>query len=411
MKNDNELFLGGDARFLSGAAASRRASDYSHRPSTVQPGDKVVTSRSIGLDRLSSRSIPSLLESDGVRTRTGRNGYHHRPEMNVFLREGEWPSAGVELETEERSSVSRSTLEQALVSNWFHFESDGSLVTTAPDGTRREGYELITEPLPPRFYRNPRLWAGLQNILTPWVESWSFPQTGLHVHVGLTQFEEMAKELSFLYTDEDRRTFAKFLIAYLYFEVVDRHFSDRVFLRKAAGYCATPSIYGRLFVWRRGMTGGDVVSSLFASLLQHGNSGGFVSLGNYAEQMYRLSDYGVGYATAQTAAKHVGLNDRGVHTGGGIRRLLGVPSEFSGHHTEVNMGNPQTIEFRRGKGTLNHTSILRMVEFTTLLARYAAHILRKPDEEVSPESVYRYMLVNTTSGALATLAEQQLKGE
>lgn len=409
MKNDNELFIGGDPRFLAGAAEGRRATDYHSRPVTVS--GTVLTTRELGFDTTARLGIARALADRGVKTRKGKMSYHHRPDMNVFLHEGEWPSAGIELETEERKDISTESLDAALVSNWFHFESDSSLSTTGPDGQARYGYELITEPLPPRFYRNPRLWAGLQNILTPWVESWAFAQTGLHVHVGLTQFEEMTKELGFLYTPADRRMFAKYLVAYLYFAVVDRTFTDRVFLRKPGGYCATPHFGVELLKWEKGLTGGQVAERLMTAIVRHGATHGYVAYSRYAENMRRLTNNGTAEATASSARNAMRIDRAGFAPSGYMHELIMVDSGFSGHGVELNAGNPQTIEFRRGKGTLNCTSILRMVECATLLVRFAAKMLREPDTVVGPAEVYRYMVDNTTSGALRTLAEQQLKGE
>ena len=409
MKNDNELFIGGDPRFLAGAAENKRAADYLSRPVTVS--GTVLTTRELDFEMATRLGIPRALAVRGVKTRKGKAGYHHRPEMNVFLREGEWPSAGIELETEERKDISTDSLDSALVSNWFHFESDSSLSTTGPDGQARYGYELITEPLPPRFYRNPRLWAGLQNILTPWVESWAFAQTGLHVHVGLTQFEEMTKELGFLYTPGDRRMFAKYLVAYLYFAVVDRTFTDRVFLRKPGSYCSTPHFSAELLKWEKGLTGGQVAERLMAAIVRHGVMRGYVAYSRYAGDMHRLVLDGADRTTASAARDAMGVDRAGSVPDHRLRELILINGCFSGHHVELNAGNPQTIEFRRGKGTLNCTSILRMVECATLLVRFAAKVLREPDTVVGPAEIYRYMADNTTSGALRTLAEQQLKGE
>ena len=78
---------------------------------------------------------------------------------------------------------------------------------------------------------------------------------------------------------------------------------------------------------------------------------------------------------------------------------------MAGHTTEVNCSHPFTIEFRRGKGTLHALSVHRMVEFTTLLVKYAEEIARRPDDTVvSNESVLDYMITNTTSSALRELA-------
>lgn len=408
-KNDNEIFIGGDPRFLAGALPHASAALYDRRPVTIRDPKMASTTRSIGFAKVAKRGAREALERAGVWVRRGKMGYHHRPNLNVFLREGEWPSAGVELETEERPDVMRDSLEAALVSNWFHFENDGSLGTTGDDGISRDGYELITEPLPPRFYRNPRLWAGLQNIVSPWLESWKFRETGLHVHVGLTQFEE-ARELAFLHSAPDRRTFAKFLIAYMYFAICDRTFSDRVFLRRSGGYCDAPNDRDALFTWKAGMTGADVVDGLMSSIAHAAYWNNWLSSADeYVRKCREMASSAARKPTSEKAAAAIGMDATGLKPE--FRYFLGISSAFSGHHVELNMGNSQTIEFRRGKGTVNGVSIHRMVEFATILARYAMHVLRSPDEEVSPERLYAYIAENTTSGALRTLVEQHLKGE
>jgi hypothetical protein len=402
MKNDNELFIGGDPRFLSGAGLNMRASTYDCGPVTIPTGATVLTSRTIGFERLANIGPINALVENGVAVRRGKLPYHHRPHLNVFLRPGEWPSAGVELETEERTDIDKNAMETALQSNWFHFESDSSLCTG-----NRSGYELITDPLPPRFYRNPRLWAGLQNILTPWVESWAFAQTGLHVHVGLTQFEEMKDELGFFTTLYDRRAFAKYLIAYLYFMVVDRTFSDRIFLRKPGSYCHTPSDIYPLPVWKPGMTGASVVQDVLAAVCQY--SVGHGRYTDHTAKLSRLATAGTLETTAASARRRMNMNELNI-AGNSLPEAIGLSGTFSGHGSEVNMGNSQTIEFRRGKGTLNAVSILQMVEFATLLVRFAAKMLKRPNDPVGPKEICRYMAENTTSGALKILAEQQMKG-
>lgn len=403
MKNDNELFIGGDPRFLSGAGVNMRATTYENGPRTIPEGSTVLTSRVIGFERLANAGPVAALTEHNVAVRRGKHAYHHRPDLNVFLRPGEWPSAGVELETEEREDIDRNAMETALQSNWFHFESDSSLCTG-----NRSGYELITDPLPPRFYRNPRLWAGLQNILTPWVESWAFRQTGLHVHVGLTQFEEMKDKLEFFASKADRRTFAKYLIAYLYFRVVDRTLSDRVFLRKPGSYCHAPIEVYPVPIWKPGTTGCSAVQDVLEAVCQWSSlHSGYT---NHMSKLCRFMKNGMYESTPANARRRMELDSLDTIHPSYLPDALGIAGNFYGHSAELNAGNSQTIEFRRGKGTLNAVSVLQMVEFATLLVRFAARMLRHPEDPVGPKEICRYMAENTTSGALKTLAEQQMKG-
>ena len=160
----NEIFIANDPRFLSGGRDCGFPANYDRPLTRLSNDDVTVTTedviRGIREDGI-PHELPNALERIGQVIHNGRLPYHHRPNLNVFVRKGENPTVGVELETVERHDISCEALEKDLVSNWFHFESDSSLT-----GDGHWGYELITEPLPPRIYRDMRLWTGLQNILT-----------------------------------------------------------------------------------------------------------------------------------------------------------------------------------------------------------------------------------------------------
>ena len=168
-----ELFILGNPRFLSGGAATSCVIDYGMPPPTVESlRCGKVTSESVLNPMHLGKSLAARVSACGQQVHSGKSGYHHRPRFNVFLHDGENPTAGVELETESRVTTSEhvNRLVEDLKSNWFHMERDGSL---DPDHGGEYGFEFITEPLPPRVYRNPMTWAGLQNVLSPWVESYS----------------------------------------------------------------------------------------------------------------------------------------------------------------------------------------------------------------------------------------------
>lgn len=375
----DELFIAGDPRFLAGALGGGRfASDYEGRPVTIGPRDRTVGLAEATAPGAGTGPLAERLARMNMAVHTGKRPYHHRPELNVFLRRGECPSAGVELETEERLGVDLRVMERELSSNWFHFESDGSLA-----GAGRCGYELITEPLPPSIYRRPELWTGLQNALAPWVESWAFAQTGLHVHVGTDQFESMDAELPFLGAPGDRRMFGKALVAYLYYVVVDRSFSDRVFLRKPGRYCASPQL-PRGFGGKPAATAGDAARAALEAALAAASA---VS----------------GDESAASVISTVRRGGRSV-----CEMLHAVPRGLEGHGTEVNAGNAMTVEFRRGKGTLNGVSILRMVEFATLLVKWAGDLLKDPALPVGHREFMEYVSGNTTSAALRAMADAEL---
>lgn len=381
-----ELFLFGDPRFLSGGAPTSSTIDYSRSPAYINPEDVVTTKTLMTSPAFRNfHNLPELLKNaSGQEIHTGKHPYHHRPPLNKFLVAGQSPSVGVELELEERSTDpdDKRKMVQELVSNWFHFESDASLHTG-----RREGYELITEPLPPRAYRDPRLWAGLQNILSPWLESFKYHQTGLHVHVGVDMFERID---SFpLQNKSDRRNVGKVLSTILYFLMLPRAFVDKVMLRNNTSYCARPvhlnvvSQAAALRGVRGELTGHDLIGLIVQTGLQASE------WNDCADSVCRDFMYGR-YTRSYT------------------RSLLDGLTVLSGHHIEVNLSPTYTIEFRRGKGTLNSLSIHRMVELATLVVRYAWKIMREPSTVVTTQNLLNYISQNTTSPALRTLALQEL---
>lgn len=381
-----ELFLFGDPRFLSGGSPTSEAIDYCCNPRYIDP-TTAVTSKILMSSTWFGRSstLPELL---GVTCRQeihkGRFSYHHRPKLNKFLISRQSPSVGVELELEERSTnpSDKKKMENELVSNWFHFESDSSLHTVD-----REGYELITEPLPPRAYRDPRLWAGLQNILTPWLESFSFRQTGLHVHVGVDMFEQID---SFpLQNKSDRRTVGKTLSAILYFLMLPRTFVDKVMLRNNTCYCAQPTNF-------------TIINQVLALRGAQGKLTGHDLINQIVQHSIQASQWVI-RADAVLRDLYDGEYTQSCHDA-----LLSNDTILTGHHVEINMAPKYTIEFRRGKGTLNSMSIHRMVELATLVVRYAWKIMREPDTEVTTKNLLNYISQNTTSPALRTLALQEL---
>lgn len=379
----NEIFIANDPRFLSGGRDCGFPANYDRPLTRLSNDDVTVTTedviRGIREDGI-PHELPDALECIGQVIHNGRLPYHHRPNLNVFAREGENPTVGVELETVERHDISCEALEKDLVSNWFHFESDSSLT-----GDGRRGYELITEPLPPRIYRDMRLWTGLQNILTPWTESFESSLTGLHVHVGLEQFESL-RGLEAFQTIQDRRTAGKLVSSAVYLCIADRAFLDSVFLRRNTSYCGDRS--------------GDVFSAVSSAISTDGiTAGRFVDLvlasaikkepNTWCSGVYLAKDFIMDSSCSST-----------------FRFLSESLSCFTSHCTEINCEHPFTIEFRRGKGTLNAVSVHRMVELTTLIVKYAEHLIENRDDKVTLTSFAEYVIANTNSSALKQFAEK-----
>ena len=378
----DELFLLNDPRYLSGGEASHYGINYANRPPRIM-GDVV---RSSSLAVVSGTSTADKLHRLGQDVHGGKTGYHSRPHLNLFLAKGTNPTAGVEIETVAKvtSSEHCARLERALTSNWFHAERDGSL---DPDHGGQYGYEWITEPLPPRVYRDPRTWIGFQNLMVPWVSSFDRPECGLHVHVGLEQFEGAeCATLAPIRGKSDRRTVGKYLSAFVYYALLDQAFIDRVVLRKATSYCAPSCPDGFADGFVPGMTAAGVVDLVVSKMYR-------ASLAAWRDRV-----------SAQRHYLSRDMDDRDQVLFPDRQYLPG----FEGHGVEINCSHPYTVEFRRGKGTLQGISIHRMVELMTLIVRFAWKMAREPQLRVERADVYRWMAANTTSAALRGMAEREI---
>lgn len=377
-----EMFIGGDPRLLAGGTAATTM-NYGDTPATVQiMGTPAVTTATMkaGDDPF------GCVATQGQKVHSGKASYHHTPAYNVFLRDGEWPSAGIELETELRrpdDDFARAA-EQALRSNWFHFERDGSL---DPDHDGVYGYELITEPLPPRAYRSPHLWFGLQNVVSPWLKSFECPETGLHVHVGLNQFADF--DAIPIDHPMSRMSIGKMLSALIYYCVADQAFIDRVVLRKPTHYCSTPAVKGFMdgakLMRPGGVCAAELVDYSVAALIDARNRW----CRDLDQAKCRLSgnNYSHIYPTPWIDSTYLA----------------------GGHGTEINQEHTFTIEFRRAKGTIHALSVHRIVELMTSIVRFAGKICREPNFVVTREAFMDWLIETTTSEALRNLAKQ-MKG-
>lgn len=379
----NEIFIANDPRFLSGGRNCGYPANYERPLLRLGDDDITVTTEDVirGIrEDVIPHELPDALAHIGQVIHKERLPYHHRPNLNVFVREGENPTVGVELETVERCDIICENLEEDLVSNWFHFESDSSLIR---DG--RRGYELITEPLPPRIYRDMRLWTGLQNILTPWTESFESPLTGLHVHVGLEQFESL-HGLEAFSSKQDRRIAGKLVSSAIYLCLADRAFLDSVFLRRNTTYCRDQT--------------GDIFSAVSSAISTDGiTAGRFVDL-VLTSALRKDSDvWCSGVNTARDSITYGNYTST-------FRLLSEYLPGFASHGAEINCEHPFTIEFRRGKGTLNAVSVHRMVELTTLIVKYAEHLIENRDDKITMTSFAEYVIANTNSSALKQFAEK-----
>lgn len=379
-----ELFLYGNPRLLAGGEPGRTQREgYENDPLLLTGQGHTTETLESMIEGDSSRTGASSLQLAslaGESIHSGKGCYHSTIKYNKFLVPGQWPSLGVEIET-IASAYNREhaiRLCEDLHSNWFHFERDGSL----DDAHSGEfGFELITEPLPPRVYRNPNTWIGLENILSPWLESFDHACTGLHVHVGLNQFMDMDMPIE---NRVSRMYIGKLMCLLTYFTIADAAFIDRVCLRKQTRYCRTPGerqlFEGTAKLASGAMTGYEFIDLAINKLLSQ-------NISNWNSQVCWAND-------------HLRANDTCPST-----FCQAVMNGTTSHGTEVNTEHKFTIEFRRGKGTLHALSVHRMIEFYNLLVRYTGKIVRNPEEKVSKKGFYEFIHDNTTSAPLKKFVE------
>lgn len=384
-----ELFIANDPRFLSGGGPDHESVTYDEDFAPLGGDDTRVTTGYLVQHHgpvLESRGIASALAAAGQAIHSGKAGYHGRPSLNKFLEEDGWPSIGVELETIRRDTPksSRPAMHERLVSNWFHFEDDGSLRSTG------DGHECITEPLPSRVYRDVRTWIGLQNILVPYAYSWNTQATGLHVHVGLSRFKGFSAAAvavpDFIRFDPynyDLRSLARFLMFHVQMNVADEALLSEVFLRPRGGYCSRCMAHDGVVSAR--MTSRDMIA-----MVAHG-----MAL-NYNEALSRCQALDDQLRRRGSTALKCGLcNSSIVNT---------RPAAASGHGSEMNTDHFATFEFRRGKGTLNGVSVHRMVEYCSLVEKYVEKMMTEPDMVPSNHDLRLFLADNTASAALKETA-------
>lgn len=369
----NELFLFGHPCFLSGGAKTKdRSVSYDSATSYVGVSDQTVVTPDLSAGE-TMVAPKRLCEAAGQTLFHGMGSYHGRQgTANRFAAEDCWPTVGAEIETVARECP-RDDMYKALVSNWFWLERDGSL----PDGT---GHECVTAPLSRRHWGSPELWLGLQNALSPWLYSWDCDRTGLHVHVGLDRFEDIEPDLPISLDKSDRRMLGALASAYVYMKT-PQALVNRVFQRRRGDYCGADAL----------KSGSGPLAAVFASPDATGVCARLV------ETAEAMSDHTM--QNLLTGAAGAGIS-------GVVRR-----SGLSTHGCEINFAHPYTVEFRRGKGTLNGLSIHRMVEFCACCAKFAEHIVSDHSFRPTVPGFLEFVEGNTNSAVLAADAREFLGKE
>jgi hypothetical protein len=250
--------------------------------------------------------------------------YHHGQHLNEPICAYRKHRIGVELEVEFNNQDLRDEFIN-IPSNWFYRETDGSL-------RENVGCEIITIPLLPKDAKDVDFWSSLTNDLTGKAVSWDTTTCGLHIHIG--------REI--LGKDEEQRseTLGKLLFLY-HHHLKDTRFNIKMFGRER-GYhdrCAKS-------------VAGDAVLTLGKDVLKS--------------------------KSACKVVKDAMINssDGNTYPGDGNR------------YFDINLQNTHTIEFRKGRGSINPKRIAAVVEYCELMCIYAKNT---PWPQISYEDFIAYL--------------------
>lgn len=202
--------------------------------------------------------------------------------------------------------------------------------TMERDGSLNDrGVEFITIPLRPEDAKSADMWDGLLSFLRARAVSWDSSRCGLHVHIGRAA----------LGRTEEKRSEALGKMLYLYHHhLKDTSFNTKVYGR-SAGYSDTD---------------GKVALAKAIDIL-----GSNVTLSN--------SDF-------------VKAIDEELKSRSG-----------SGRYFDINITNENTIEFRRGRGSLKTDRVQAVVEYCEWICKYST-VATWP--EISFDHFYEYLKAN-----------------
>lgn len=376
-------FVYGDPRFLAGGSRRVRMS-YND---SVPNNDGAVVCPTDTPKVTSFEEMTTL----GQSVARGKCGYHGNHDTNSFISKEDFsmPTVGIELETilNGYNGDWAQKFSRRIYSNWFHAENDGSL-DRAHGGTY--GYEIVTSVLPARIYRDIQVWTDFQNLISPMVHSYTSVETGLHVHVGMSWFENtklpaMNQSMSIMV--------GKVLTSRLYYSLLPRSMAKRVFLRAGDLHFCHETSDPRMTRPINATNGYQLLDDVFFSILAEVR-GSSEWLSNAA----RLIRDGMPIDERVPIPRGTTIDCGGV----------GLGMSY-GHDSEINASPRMTLEFRRGKGTTNALSIHRMIELCLMTVLYAGHVIDNPADEVSPKKYIEFIIENTMSPALKTLAEKEMK--
>lgn len=190
------------------------------------------------------------------------------------------------------------------------------------------GVEIITIPMNPKDIKARTTWEPLINYLSNKARSWDSPRCGLHVHVG--------REILGSNPEQQSETIGKLLYLYHHF-VNNTPMNTKIFGREHA------------YNEKDGKTKeGEAVATLGSGVLK----------------LREIKD---------TLKK--GMIDK----------------SSSDRYFDINLQNTNTIEFRKGRGSIKASRIIMVIEYCEMLCKYAKSAKW---EEISKEKFVEYVVAN-----------------
>lgn len=317
-----QLFLLNDPRFLAGISRPRSGERERYVSSKKLIAEKRIFD--LPADVTDRTSLLRYLSKERQNIYYGLHGYGTWRTMNCSLSTDKDFSVGIELEvvanTPEDYCKTRifTAQKNLLASNWLFCDRDGSLPS--------QGVEIKTIPLSEKFARNPNLWGGLCAYVNRFFSSERYRETGLHVHVGLDYFrnDKFGRSESAI----------KGQLVDLYYKINDMNptFYTALFCRENRSYCH-----------KLDPSRDKVFLDKLTSELKHKAPKNIINkLQKYSGSLFKIKDYTSAFSNNE-------------------------------HSAEVNLTLGNTIEFRRGDGTINPCKIHAMIEFIYLLCDTVKH--------------------------------------
>ena len=197
------------------------------------------------------------------------------------------------------------------------------------DGSLNDnGVEIITVPMNPKDIKSRATWEPLIEYLSDKAKSWDSPRCGLHVHIG--------REILGSNPEQQSETIGKLLYIYHHF-VNGTPMNTRIFGRD------------RAYNEKDGKTReGDAVATLGSGVLK----------------LKEIKD---------TLKKGM------------------IEKSSSDRYFDINLQNSNTIEFRKGRGSIKVSRIIMVIEYCEMICKYAKYAKW---EEISKDAFVSYVVSN-----------------